>query len=102
MSGRLLEGFFVGNSVFSHLLFAYDTLIFCDAFPSHLHHLRGLFMCFEGVSCLEVNLDKSELVHVGNVSQVGRLDRILGCGVSKLPVKYLGLPLGAFYKANHI
>jgi hypothetical protein len=26
---------------------------------------------------------------------------ILGCGVS-LPVKYLGLPLGASYKAKHI
>ena len=102
MSGRLLEGFSIGNSIFSHLLFADDTLIFCDAFPSHLHHLRGLFVCFEGVSGLKVNLDKSELVHVGNVSQVGRLARILGCGVSKLPVKYLGLSLWAFYKAKHI
>jgi hypothetical protein len=26
----------------------------------------------------------------------------LGCGVATLPVKYLGLPLGASFKAKHI
>jgi hypothetical protein len=31
-----------------------------------------------------------------------RLALILGCGVSTLPVKYLGLSLGASYKAKHI
>jgi hypothetical protein len=39
---------------------------------------------------------------VGNVTQVGRSARILRCGVSTLPVKYLCLPLGASYKAKHI
>jgi hypothetical protein len=42
------------------------------------------------------------LVLVGNVTQVGRLARIQGWGVSSLSVKYLGLPLGASYKAKHI
>ena len=32
--GGLLEGFKVGNTFFSHLLFADDTLIFCKALPS--------------------------------------------------------------------
>ena len=32
--GGLLEGFTVGNSTFSHLLFADDTLIFCNAVPT--------------------------------------------------------------------
>jgi hypothetical protein len=84
------------------ILFANDTLIFCDALPSHLRHLWSLFLCFEVASGLKVNLDKSELVPVGNVSQMGRLACILGCGVSKLPEKYLGVPLGASYKAKHI
>jgi len=51
---------------------------------------------------LKVYLDKLELVPAGNVQLVERLARILGCGVSSLPIKYLGLPLGASYKAKSI
>jgi hypothetical protein len=36
VSGELLDGFSVGNVVFSHLLFADDTLIFYGAFSAHL------------------------------------------------------------------
>jgi predicted phosphoribosyltransferase len=57
---------------------------------------------FEAASGLKVNLAKSELIPVGNIDLVGRLARILGCGVSTLLVKYLGLPLGASHKAKHI
>jgi hypothetical protein len=39
---------------------------------------------------------------VGNVVQVGRLVDILGCEVASLPVKYLGLHLGASYKSTRI
>jgi hypothetical protein len=38
---------------------------------------------------------------MANLELVGRLAGILGCGVSTLPVKYLGLPFGASYKAKH-
>jgi hypothetical protein len=33
---------------------------------------------------------------------VGRMAGILGYGIAYLPVKYLGLPLGASYKSTHI
>jgi len=39
---------------------------------------------------------------VGNVDNMGELTGILGCGPSSLPLKYLGLPLGASYKAKSI
>jgi hypothetical protein len=39
---------------------------------------------------------------VGHVDQAERLADILGCGFATLPVKYLGLPLGASYKSTHI
>jgi hypothetical protein len=39
---------------------------------------------------------------VSDVDQVESLGDILGCGVATLPVKYLGLPLGASYKSIHI
>jgi hypothetical protein len=51
---------------------------------------------------LKVNLANLELILVGNVEQEDLLAGILGCRVAFLPVKYLGLPLGASYKAKHI
>jgi hypothetical protein len=54
--GGSLYRFSVGNTSFSHLLFVDDTLIFCDALPSHLRHMHSLFLCFEAVLCLKVNL----------------------------------------------
>jgi hypothetical protein len=102
VSGGLLDGFKVGNASFSHLLFADDTLIFCDASSSKLRYLRSLFLLFEAVSGLKVNLAKSSLNPVGNAVQVGRLADILGCEVASLPVKYLGLPLGTSYKSTRI
>jgi hypothetical protein len=84
------------------LSFADDTLIFCDASSSKLRYLRSLFLLFEAVSGLKVNLAKSSLIPVGNGVQVGRLADILGCEVASLPVKYLGLPLGASYKSTRI
>jgi hypothetical protein len=88
----------------SHLLFVDDTLVFCGAKPNHLHFLRALFLCFEAVSGLKINLAKSELVPLENVDNVDGLASILGCGVSSLPLKYLGLslPLRVSYKAKYV
>jgi hypothetical protein len=100
-----LSGFSVGSRStgvinVSHLLFADDTLVFCGASPDHLLYLRMLLLSFEAVSGLKINLEKSVLVSVGNVDNINDLAGILGCGVSSLPLKYLGLPLGAPYKAK--
>jgi hypothetical protein len=100
-----LSGFSVGsrsNGVInvSHLLFANDTLVFYGASPEHLFYLRMLLLSFEAVSGLKINLDKSVLVPVGIVDNMDDLAGILGCGVSSLPLKYLGLPLGAPFKAK--
>jgi len=103
VSGGLLFGFYVGTGVdISHLLFSDDTLIFCGADPNHLGNLRSLFLLFEVVPDLKTNLGKSELVPVGSVDIVAGLAWILGCGVGSLPLKYLGLRLGASFKAKHI
>jgi hypothetical protein len=86
----------------SHLLFADDTLVFCGANPSHLHHLRVLLLFFEAVYGIKVNLAEFVLVPVCNVDNMGELTGIIGCWTSSLPLKYLGLLLGAFYKAKSI
>jgi hypothetical protein len=48
---------------------------------------------------LNINVAKSKIVLVGKVGDVEELASILGCRVSLLPMKYLGLPLGSSYKA---
>jgi hypothetical protein len=50
----------------------------------------------------KINLAKSGIVLVEAMGDVEELASILGCKVSSLPMKYLGLPLGASYKAISI
>ena len=38
------------------------------------------------------------LVPVGSLGDVDRFAGLLGCGTGNLPLKYLGLPLGASFK----
>ena len=92
--GRL-SGFNIGVSagrslMVSHLLFADDTLIFCDANIDQMLILRTMLIWFEAMSSLKVNLGKSKLVAV------------LGCQQGSLPMKYLSLPLGAKLKDKSI
>jgi hypothetical protein len=58
---------------------------FCGANLDHLCNLLCLFLCFEVISGLRINLDKSELFPIGNVNNVEGLASILVCRVSSLP-----------------
>uniref|UniRef100_A0A2N9J0Z7 Reverse transcriptase domain-containing protein n=1 Tax=Fagus sylvatica TaxID=28930 RepID=A0A2N9J0Z7_FAGSY len=94
----LISGFKAGLATvsglsISHLLFADDTIVFCDADRDQLLHLRMVLACFEAVIGLGVNMGKSEFVPVGEVSNVGQLAEILCCRVGGLPMSYLGMPL---------
>jgi hypothetical protein len=100
---ELLTGFLVGTQhsevmEISHLLFADDTLIFCEPRVEQIRNLRCLLLCFEAVSGLKINLSKSVIVPIGEVGDTEGLSSILGCGVESLPLMYLGLPLGAPYR----
>uniref|UniRef100_A0A2N9FS98 Reverse transcriptase zinc-binding domain-containing protein n=1 Tax=Fagus sylvatica TaxID=28930 RepID=A0A2N9FS98_FAGSY len=102
-----IEGFSVDNYNasalrVSHMFFADDTLVFCGAARDQLYHLKGVLLCFEAVSGLRINLGKSEIVLVGPVSDVEDLAHVLGGRTASLPMKYLGLPLGARYKSKEI
>jgi mannosylglycoprotein endo-beta-mannosidase len=98
----LLRGFAVGHLQVSHLLFADDTLIFCDADVKQFRNLRRLLLCFEAASGLKINLGKSDVIPVGEVTNVEKLAAILECRVAQLPMSYLGLPLGAKFKSKQI
>ena len=83
----------------SHLLFADDTIIFCEARKEHLTHLGWILAWFEAASGLRINLAKSELIPIGEIEDIEEMAVELDCRVGSLPVKYLGLPLGARHKA---
>jgi hypothetical protein len=62
-------------------------------------HIRKVLSCFEAVTGLRVNLEKSEMVPVGVVDNMPSLASLLCCRIGALPMTYLGMPLGAPYKA---
>ena len=68
--GGLLRGFHVGpvNNTcirISHLLFADDIILFCDASWEQLLSIRFALTCFQAFIGLKVNLGKSEIVPLG-------------------------------------
>ena len=106
---RAVEGNFIygcrlgnregGEMVISHLLYADDTIIFCEDKSEQLMCLRWTLMWFEAFSGLKINLNKSEIIPLGRVDNVESLAVELGCRVGSLPTLYLGLPLGAPHRA---
>ena len=82
--------------------FVDDTLIFCNANIDQMLILRMVLIWFEAMLGLKVNLGKSELVVVGAVHNFELLVAVLGCKQGSLPMKYLGLPLGAKFKDKTI
>ena len=86
----------------SHLLYADDTIIFCDVEPEQLLYIRMVLTCFEAVTGLRVNITKSEMVPMGDVVDLPGLAALLSCKIGSTPLSYLGMPLGAPFKALSI
>lgn len=76
----------------TYLFFTDDTLLFSEASKTALHNIRCILLSFYSVPGLNINLAKSELVDKSDASS---LSTILGCKCLNLPIKYLGLLLGA-------
>ena len=95
----LIRGFRAGSNAadglcISRLLYADDTILFCDADPNQLIYVRMVLTCFEAITGLRVNMAKSEMVSVGEVQNIYELANSLCCHIGNLPSSYLGMPLG--------
>nr|XP_016434745.1 PREDICTED: uncharacterized protein LOC107761094 [Nicotiana tabacum] len=89
------------NSVnVSHLLYADDTLIFCGAESRQMFYLNITLLIFEALSGLHINMLKSVIYSVNEVTNLAELAEILCCNTGSFPTTYLGLPLGAKFKAT--
>ena len=58
-------------------------------------------MWFEALPGL-INLEKSELIPVGRVTNVELLAKEFGCKVGSLLSTYIGMPLGAQHKSKFV
>ncbi|XP_016186037.1 uncharacterized protein LOC107627729 [Arachis ipaensis] len=84
------------NIELSHLQFADDTILFCPPKEETLRNYKRLLRCFEMMSALNINFEKSNLIPVNCSSEwVNRMCQLLGCQETALPVRYLGISLGA-------
>ncbi|RVW26986.1 putative ribonuclease H protein [Vitis vinifera] len=85
---RAVEGGFIhgcriwrgrGQAVkISHLLFADDTIVFCEAKKESLLYLSWILFWFKAASGLKINLDKSMVIPVGEVEGVLELAAEIG------------------------
>lgn len=80
----------------SHLQFVDDTILFCSNDLGEILSIKMVLRWFQEMSGLKINMSKSMLCGVGIQEQtVSNLALIIGCKSGELPMKYLGLPLGA-------
>jgi hypothetical protein len=86
----------------SYLLFADDTFVFCGANENQLRNLLCLFQCFEAVSGLKLTCQSLRLFQLVKWRMLIGWRAFFNCRVAGLPMKYLGLPLGAPYKSTTI
>ena len=87
-----------GGEEISHLLFVDDTSV-CEASKEQVTFLYWLLMWFETMLALKINLEKREIILVGEVDSLEDLACEIGCKVGKLSSSCLGLPLGVSYKS---
>jgi hypothetical protein len=77
-----------------NLQFADDTLLFLQADRKMIHTLKWILLCFENLSGLKINFDKSEMVALNLSDHEGKvLADQLRCKLVSLPIIYFGVPL---------
>lgn len=64
--------------------------------------LRCVLGCFEVVSELHLNFEKTCLIAIGAVPNLDQLVADLGCQMGSLPLTYLGMPLRSLYKQKEV
>lgn len=88
LTPNLIEG------LITHLKYADDTILFVTPTRENIVSLKFLLFCFEEMSGVKINYQKSEVFGVG--LEEGELDEfadMLNCQKGEMPIVYLGLPV---------
>jgi hypothetical protein len=77
------------------LQYADDTILFFDNDPMYARNLKWILTCFEMMSGMRINYQKSELVPIiiTSVEETQSFAEVFGCPVGTFPIKYLGIHL---------
>jgi hypothetical protein len=75
----------------THLQYTDDTVIFMEMDEQTILNVKFLLYCFENMSGLKINYQKSEVCVMGcSEEEAKNVAEMLNCNVGQLPVKYLG------------
>ncbi|XP_073363100.1 uncharacterized protein [Aegilops tauschii subsp. strangulata] len=78
----------------THLQYADGTMIMVEGSALDIANLKFLLLCFEAMSGLKINFDKSEAIILGFLAQdQQRIVDNLNCRVTSFPITYLGMPM---------
>jgi hypothetical protein len=84
------------NGGLSHLSYADDTVILLHYSPENLRNVRLILSCYEAMSGLKINFEKSEFFTLGLTKEEQCLAaNSLGCKIRTFPMKYLGMPVSS-------
>jgi hypothetical protein len=76
----------------THLQYANDTIIFLNMDDQSIIHTKFLLYCFENMSGLKINYQKSEVFVLGcSEEEAIRVAQMLNCNTGHLPLRYLGV-----------
>jgi len=88
----LLTDLFQGGII--SLQYADDTFLFLQNDMDKARHFKWLLACFEQLSGMKINFEKSNLVALGLEEEESNLfARLFCCKVGDFPFNYLGVPL---------
>jgi hypothetical protein len=80
----------------SHLQYADDTVILLQYSPENLRNIRLILSCYEVMSGMKINFEKSEIFTIGLTDEEQCLAaNCLGCKIGAFPMKYLGMPVSS-------
>jgi hypothetical protein len=76
----------------THLQYADDTIIFLNMDDQSIIYTKFLLYCFENMSGLKINYQKSEVFALGcSEEEMTRVAQMFNCNIGHLPMKYLGV-----------
>ncbi|XP_071689558.1 uncharacterized protein [Rutidosis leptorrhynchoides] len=94
----LMSGVKVGKDKIplTHFQYADDTIFIGEWSKRNIFNCIKLLLCFEDVSGLKINFEKSCLYGINVVTdEIELMAKQLKCSSGKLPFTYLGVPVGA-------
>nr|GEU72270.1 RNA-directed DNA polymerase, eukaryota, reverse transcriptase zinc-binding domain protein [Tanacetum cinerariifolium] len=97
LDNGIFTGAYIGNENLriSHLIYVDDAIFFGEWSFTNAYNLLCILRCFFLISGLKINVHKSNILGIcASDEETSGMANVIGCRSSKLPLKYLGVPVG--------